>query len=543
MGYTVDSMAELDQFWYPLETEQALIKAVLAGDEEGLRETLDAVYRKNPFIEEPDEPIGALVRMELVATLLKIHCEKDGLVPEERKQSVTEGLVADLRPPGTGPGFERIRDSFLRLANERRKRGGTGRAELVENVVRYIKERFIFADLSLSGTAEAFGITASYLSSIFKEEKGENFSVFLDRLRSEHAAELLLRTELPVKEVAEKSGYFSGLTLRRNFHKTFGANPAEFRRGKRVSDMFADRWFAAKAHVEKEFIFAHTDPPGSHREQSAEFFARKLRAHTRGEYSVKTYPGTFTGYDSHLLELVAGGGVDFALAGPSIYGQYKKEMGALMTPFLINTREEGRHVYEDSFVVRMWYRDLETKGFKMLAPWEAGFRCINSVIPVSVPGDLSGSVIRVPPNPVHAALWRYLGVEPLELEIKEVYQAFIDKRIQVEENPISVIHAQGFYKVAPCISLTRHIYTPLLLSVSMKTWMKIPVRIQEAVKRAAEETEVYSRELCKRLEAKTLHEMVKAGAHIIHPDRKLWTRTLAEAAERVKEEFGLSVVL
>ena len=95
-----------------------------------------------------------------------------------------------------------------------------------EYIYSHIKERITIEDL-----ADSLGVSASYLSRLFKKETGEGFYEFLSNYRVKKAKELLITTNFKIYEVAEKVGYNDSITFGRAFKKITGKTPNGFRNG------------------------------------------------------------------------------------------------------------------------------------------------------------------------------------------------------------------------------------------------------------------------------------------------------------------------
>jgi len=84
--------------------------------------------------------------------------------------------------------------------------------------------------ITLEGVAELIHMNASYLSSIFKNDTGINFSDYLINCRIEVAKELLKNTNSKMVEVAEKIGYTDAKYFSKLFKKVVGIKPSEYRK-------------------------------------------------------------------------------------------------------------------------------------------------------------------------------------------------------------------------------------------------------------------------------------------------------------------------
>ncbi|WP_078552567.1 response regulator transcription factor [Bacillus alkalicellulosilyticus] len=100
---------------------------------------------------------------------------------------------------------------------------------IIENAQKYIRENFQ-KDIKASEVAEHHFITPNYFSMLFKQETGQSFSEYLNRLRIEKAADLLSRTSNKVFEISEYVGYKEYKYFVQIFKKHMGVTPTQYRR-------------------------------------------------------------------------------------------------------------------------------------------------------------------------------------------------------------------------------------------------------------------------------------------------------------------------
>lgn len=114
-----------------------------------------------------------------------------------------------------------------RLQEQKEQRGNQG---VVLRMRQYIEENYGNPELSLQLLSDMLGMSPSGLSTIFKEEFGEKFVVYLSKVRMEHAKELLRTTSLQIQDISERTGYQHGMSFIRAFKKTVGTTPGEYRK-------------------------------------------------------------------------------------------------------------------------------------------------------------------------------------------------------------------------------------------------------------------------------------------------------------------------
>ena len=84
-------------------------------------------------------------------------------------------------------------------------------------------------------TFATIGVNASYLSNIFKKEKGCSLSKYLTQTRLEQAKKYL--TEYPDKtliEIAESIGYSDVYYFSKNFKKYYGISPSKYQEERKM---------------------------------------------------------------------------------------------------------------------------------------------------------------------------------------------------------------------------------------------------------------------------------------------------------------------
>lgn len=102
-----------------------------------------------------------------------------------------------------------------------------GEKETLYRIIRYIESEY--RTVTLSEAAARFGYTPNYLSTLLKNELGQNFSDFRHSFCMAQAALLLRESELPVTEIASQSGFVNMTHFYKLFARTFHCTPAEYR--------------------------------------------------------------------------------------------------------------------------------------------------------------------------------------------------------------------------------------------------------------------------------------------------------------------------
>lgn len=102
-------------------------------------------------------------------------------------------------------------------------------ADRTDAVMNYIEHHYC-EELSIAELAAMFDLTPNYLSSLLKSRKNIKFTDYLTTLRLRKAKELLLSTNLSVREISEQVGYHSQSHFTKLFLENVRYTPAEFKR-------------------------------------------------------------------------------------------------------------------------------------------------------------------------------------------------------------------------------------------------------------------------------------------------------------------------
>lgn len=104
-----------------------------------------------------------------------------------------------------------------------------GMNETIQEIIRYLNENFN-KDIVQDEIAGKFYISPQYLSRLFKEQTGKNFSDYLIMLRLSKAKELLEETNMSIKDISYSVGYSDPNYFSRLFKKEMGISPSEYNR-------------------------------------------------------------------------------------------------------------------------------------------------------------------------------------------------------------------------------------------------------------------------------------------------------------------------
>ncbi|GAB2697169.1 response regulator [Paenibacillus thermoaerophilus] len=119
------------------------------------------------------------------------------------------------------------RETLQAACQAMNRKASTKHKKTVDFIIRFVHDHYA-EDITLDVIADKVYLTRNYLSQIFKQATGENYSSYLTRVRMEKAKELMRTGNYKLYEVASKVGYKNNAYFSQLFKKYTGMNPSEF---------------------------------------------------------------------------------------------------------------------------------------------------------------------------------------------------------------------------------------------------------------------------------------------------------------------------
>ena len=298
------------------------------------------------------------------------------------------------------------------------------------------------------------------------------------------------------------------------------------------------------SNVEAQTVlkFSHTDQQQGARQGAAEVFAKKVDQYTNGRYKVQVYCCSQLGNDPKNIEQLVLGGIDFTVSSTGSYAPHLAGLNLTMLPFIVDSYEQGWKLYDESKWLKAEFDKAPQKGFRFLSTFEAGFRCMTTKEPLRTPDDAKGKKLRTFPNEMMRWTLDAIGFSVQIMPLPEVYMAIQQGAVSGQENPIDTIYSNKFYEVAPYVTLTNHVYSPIPLAISEKTWQKLSAADREAVTKAAKEAADWSRKTIQANDDNQLKEMASKGAKITSPSLELFRKAVQPVYGQARGKYGAADV-
>lgn len=266
----------------------------------------------------------------------------------------------------------------------------------------------------------------------------------------------------------------------------------------------------------------------------AEKFKELVEESTDGQVRVEVYPDGQLGHDRDLTEGMNMGTIEMGMIGLEPLTSMAPKLKAVNLPFLFTDRETAYEVLDGELGQEMVENLPGEHGIRVLGYFENGFRHIsNSRTEIKTPEDLNGLAIRTPESSVSLAIFNALGANPTPMSFGELYTGLEQGTVDGQENPAALIYTTAFYEVQDYVSLTGHMYSPMVLTISEQKWSSLSPELQEAIVEAADGAKDYERQLSAEQEAEYIELLKEEGVTITEPELE----PFVEATQSVYDEF------
>ena len=254
---------------------------------------------------------------------------------------------------------------------------------------------------------------------------------------------------------------------------------------------------------------------------------------SKGKIAIELFPDQKLGTGPQMIEMVKKGELDIFQGGAGMFSSMEGRLNVFDIPYLFDSVDQAYKVLDSKFGKEM-LATLEPHGLKGMSFWENGIRSVtNNVRPITKPEDLVGLKMRVmPANEVHVTLWKHLGTQPTPLPFGEIYGKLKSGEIDGQEHPIAPIYAGKFYEVQKYLSLTKHMYGPLIQIMNLEKFKAMPKKTQDILLKASYAGAVAMRKFSNDNAAKFLEEMKQKGIAVNEVDAKPFREAMRPVIEK-----------
>lgn len=215
-------------YGYSLVEEQQLINCIKTGDyaksERMLKEIMKSFFTDKVVAIQT----AKCLLFDIMGTLFKTM--------DEMSVADKDSFMEELKPVSRLLGCETLEDIQREMMDILRnvcgyieQKKGSHNHRLLKDVVQYIGSHYNDENLSISGIADHFDVSLTYLSKFFKEQTGDGLLEYINRYRLDKAKQLLRESEGNVADIARMVGFYNSNALIRVFKKYEGITPGQYK--------------------------------------------------------------------------------------------------------------------------------------------------------------------------------------------------------------------------------------------------------------------------------------------------------------------------
>src|SRR5262249_61809205 len=132
-----------------------------------------------------------------------------------------------------------------------------------------------------------------------------------------------------------------------------------------------------------------------------------------------------------------------------------------------------------------------------------------------------------------------LGAVTPTIAFNEVYLALANRTVDGQDNPVPTNCTSKFYEVQKHLALTKHVYTPMFLVASAKTWTgKLNNEQRRILAEEAKKARDEARKMVQDKEESYIAEMEKTGMRTTRPDVAPFRARMGPAYTEIKRYVG-----
>jgi tripartite ATP-independent transporter DctP family solute receptor len=252
----------------------------------------------------------------------------------------------------------------------------------------------------------------------------------------------------------------------------------------------------------------------SNQGRAAKVFADEVEKASGGKMRIRAIGAAALGSDVQMQQALIGGAQEMMVGSTATLVGITKEMAIWDTPFLFDNAKEADIVL-DGPVGQKVMDKLQEKGLVGLVYWENGFRNLtNNKRAVTKLEDMDGIKLRVMQNNVFIDSFKTLGANAVPLPFSELFTALETKTVDGQENPYNTILSSKFYEVQKYLTVTNHVYSPWIVTVSKKYWDQLSKDEQKVLMDAAKKSRDFERQDTRAEADKALADLNGRGMQI-----------------------------
>lgn len=280
----------------------------------------------------------------------------------------------------------------------------------------------------------------------------------------------------------------------------------------------------------------------------AEYMQKELEAKSGGRIAIRIFPAASLGNDSAVIGEMGLGTIDLMISSTNNAEKQVPEYQVFSMPYLFKDYDALMKAVKPGSPVfnhfEKAYVDRKL-GMQLLALGGSGTRSMsNSKRPVNGLADIKGMKMRTPPSPMISKTWQALGTLPVTVAWAELYAAVQTGVAEGLESSIPGYMGSKLYEVAPHLALTEHTIQVNHVSISQRTWNKLPADLRKLMQDSAVSASALGITKAREYEASFVKKLQQDhGVKVTQPDKSQFVDALKPAQVQLAQEMKLTEIV
>lgn len=197
-----------------------LYHCIISGDSLATKQYIEQMFKATDIPHTDMEQLYYIIRMTLIFAVRDYTDDEEYVdaIPKYQPHQNPEEMIQVLCD---------IAYDICNIIDNNKRSHNT---KLKESILNYINKNFTDSNIYAGHIAEEFSISEKYLYNFIKEQTGYSLGDYIESLRLEHAANLLISdVEKNITLIANECGYLTYNTFYKAFKRNYGVSPSEYR--------------------------------------------------------------------------------------------------------------------------------------------------------------------------------------------------------------------------------------------------------------------------------------------------------------------------
>lgn len=263
---------------------------------------------------------------------------------------------------------------------------------------------------------------------------------------------------------------------------------------------------------------AHNESERGTMQIYADLFKKSVEEKSNGKITVEIYPSGTLGEGDAIVELLRGGGVEFALADSGYVGTFVPECQIFRAHFLLSDDMEiNRKLLNEGEAIQLLNQKFMDNGLQVLQHFSTGFVDWTANKPITKVEDLQGLKMRVVPVSILVDMYKAYGANPTAVNYSELYSSLQLGVVEAQENPLYSVDELGLNEVQTSLTLSKHYPFIATCIANPDFYNQLPPEAQTIITETVTELENsidqtmddYNSSILKKLKENTTMEIVE----------------------------------